>query len=496
MRHKPLPLLSAVAWTLLLGLALAAGLPFGVPGEWVWAPRPDLRFPLPLLGLTLLALASLVVVAATQRCPRKTHLAVASALGLTVALRTAFACLLPTAWQPVAVFWTLVIASPVATSFFTEAQQLEHEGVARYLRHYHETLPTRPFHAATHPPGLPMVFAAVRRAAQAPLLQRWAPLDDTTLAAVRQVWGKVLPVPAPRRDARLPADWELRAAWWGAVLCVLAGCGAVLLWAALLCQQVAEPLRPIAIALAATTPAALWWQPTVDSLHLLVIVAVLAGAVAWRHRAVWTRAALTGLLGGGALWLAFKNALPLAAIGLWLVWTAWREGERQRFAHLALIATLCAAPFVVAWLLFGFHPIATFQAASASHHAQAGAHARSYLPWVLLNLADFAMGLGGAWLGLVAVHLTRWWRSGDRAPSLTVCTLVVLLALDVSGLVRGEAARLWLPFIPLLTLEAVKACPPVEGTGRVGLAAALVPVTLQGLMALALHLRLEFLRPW
>jgi len=99
---------------------------------------------------------------------------------------------------------------------------VEREGLSHYLRHYHETLAQKPFHAATHPPGLPLTFVALRAIARHPLLQRWTPLDDATLAGIRQLWRKVLPLPDPKQDTQILADWELKAAWWGAFLCVLA----------------------------------------------------------------------------------------------------------------------------------------------------------------------------------------------------------------------------------------------------------------------------------
>jgi hypothetical protein len=51
-----------------------------------------------------------------------------------------------------------------------------------------------------------------------------------------------------------------------------------------------------------------------------------------------------------------------------------------------------------------------------------------------------------------------------------------------------------MPFIPLLTLETVTiAHKALTGQSKF---ATLLPAALQGIMAIALHLRLEFLRPW
>ncbi|MFA0772534.1 MAG: hypothetical protein KEFWMYNX_000542 [Candidatus Fervidibacter sp.] len=511
MQRFSLPTLVALAWTVLLGLGLALGIPFGVLGEWVWSGRQIFPFAFPSLLLTFASLAFLFALAA------RFSPSIGGCFALFVVavfFRFSFAMLTP--MQPTSAFWALAIASPITTTFFTEARQVEREGLSHYLRHYHETLAQKPFHAATHPPGLPLTFVALRAIARHPLLQRWTPLDDATLAGIRQLWRKVLPLPDPKQDTQILADWELKAAWWGAFLCVLAGCLAFILWGWLLWQFASDEFKSVAVVLAATTPATLWWQPTVDSLHWFLIIATMAGAVRWQRRPCWTWATVTGLLGGLASWIAFKNAFPLAALFLWLLWSAltssvnspatqFSDGQISKsagrqmvigvpLAHWLWMFVLLTAPFLFAWLLFGFQPIATLLAANAAHHAQAGAHARSYLLWLFVNPLDFAMGLGGAWLGLTIAFLLHWWRTQRFRPSLTLCTLIVLSLLNISGIVRGEVARLWMPFIPLLTLETVTIADKAL-TGRPKFAA-LLPAALQGIMAIALHLRLEFLRPW
>lgn len=500
LQRLPLPTLVAIAWTALLGLMLVLGVPFGVVGEWVWNRRQIFPFAFPSLLLIFASLAFLFALAARF----------SSSIGgcfalFVVAILFRFSFVMLTPMQPASAFWALAIASPVATTFFTEARQVEREGLSHYLRHYHKMLPQKPFHAATHPPGLPLTFAALRAIARHPLLQRWAPLDDATLSGIRQLWRKVLPLPDPKQDTQILADWELKAAWWVAFFCVLAGCFAFTLWGGLLWQRAPEGFKGVAVVLAATTPAFLWWQPSVDSLHLLVVVITFAGALRWQRHPCWTWATMTGLSGGLALWLAFKNTLPLSALFLWLLWGIFagsghfHPDPSSKAMGVCLVqwiwmVALLFCPFLLAWLFFGFQPVATLLAANAAHHAQAGAHARSYLLWLFVNPFDFAMGLGGAWLGLTVVFLCHWWRKERFRPSLTLCTLAVLFALNVSGIVRGEVARLWMPFIPLLTLETVTIADKAL-TGQPKFAA-LLPAALQGIMAVALPLRLEFLRPW
>lgn len=470
----------ALGWLLVLGLRV----PLGVPGEWTWDYRGDARFdPFGIL-LTILALMGLCALAGREgKHPVKRRHFLWGALLLLTVFRTTVALLLPMEWRPVPIFWALVIASPIATSFYDEARNLQQQGLRTYLRYYHEQLPAKPFHAATHPPGLPMLFALWRQIGLHPVLQRLVPIGQEELLVMRRIYQRIFP--PLKSDTLYPTDADLKAAWWVAVFCLACGILAALLWA---WYWVRETGRVAPVALVATTPATLWWQPTTDSIHFLVIMLVFVSAWQWERHRSWGWAFLTGTMAGVALWLAFKNAVPLACISLWLLWAHWKGESRIPFLQGLTVVLLTLAPYLLAWLLAGFQPLETLMVAREAHHVQAGAHARSYLPWLLVNLADWAMGLGGAWLGLTLVALVHWWREG-RFPSLTIATLVVLLGLNFSGLVRGEAARLWLPLIPLFVWEGRKHLP--ENGHELALMA-----FLQGGLAIALQLRLEFLRPF
>lgn len=478
-----------LGWAVALVLALGLKVPFGIPGEWVWSERMDISFdPVTVIAsiLTLIALSGLawVVSKSSSQDDKRFRLMFALLLALAIAFRALIAVMVPRSWMPVPVFWTLVIASPVATSFYDEARNLEQQGLVNYLRHYHEQLPQKQFHAATHPPGLPMLFAVLRGLAMSPTLQALTPIDKNSLIAIREVHMRI--APPMQSDLAYPSDAEFKAAWWIAMFCLLCGIITFLVWGGLLCQVGSNPAI---IAFAATTPAMLWWQTTVDNIHLLATTLTCAFAYRWLQTRKLCWAVLTGLMAGLSLWLAFKNAILIACIALWLLWENIRSKERLSILQAILVLVLTLSPYLLAWLAFGFQPVETFKAASASHHAQAGAHARSYLPWVFVNFADFGMALGGAWLGLVAVNFWVWLRQRQWQPSILVTTLVVLILLDLSGLVRGEVARLWMPFIPLLTFGSVKHVPqnPLDFA---------LLTFVQGGVALALQVQLEFLRPF
>lgn len=478
-----------LVWATAVIVALGLGFPFGVPGEWVWEPRAEMNFNPILTGAAAAMLLALCGFAwwangEIKRGGKKIRPLLVLSIFLAVSFRVLIAALVPQSQQPVPVFWALVILSPVATSFYDEARNLEQQGLSDYLRHYHEQLPTKPFHASTHPPGLPILFAVWRSLAMHPILQSLAPIDENSLLLAREIYTRIAPPMKP--NSVYPSDADFKASWWIALFCFLCGVGAVLIWIWMLWQINPNPSAAI---FASVTPATLWWQMTVDNIHLFITTATFASSFCWQRNRQWTWAILTGLAAGISLWLAFKNAIPLACIALWLVWGNLKGEERLPVAQMLAAFALAVSPYFLAWLVFGFQPLETFKAASAAHHAQAGAHARAYLPWLLFNLADFGMALGGAWFGFVVVRLLTWWQRERWQPSISVTTFLVLMLLDLTGLMRGEVARLWMPFIPLLTFETARYIPtnPRETA---------LLVLLQSGVGLALHIHLEFLRPF
>ncbi len=478
----------ALSWAAAIILALVLNVPFGIPNQWVWERRLDTSFePTWVLASIVVLLAACLLAYLTKGSllsdSKKTAAILFALFVLAIFFRFFVSVLLPQSSRPVPAFWSLVIISPVATSFYDEGRNLEQQGLSEYLRHYHEQLQSKPFHAATHPPGLPMLFWFWRRVAMTPTMQKLVPLDEVSLKVIRKIYIHIAPPLRPNRV--YPSDADLKASWWVAFFCFLCSIAAMLIWAWTAWQL--KP-NPAVVPLIATTPSTLWWQTTVDSIHLLFVTLTFTSAFFWMKRRKMLGAVLTGLWAGWALWLAFKNAVPLLCIALWLLWESAKKGNRLTLTQLFVSLLLVFSPYLFAWLLFGFQPLETFKAASAAHHAQAGAHARSYLPWVFVNFADFAMGLGGAWFGLLPICLWNWHKEQFR-PSLTVATLLILTALDFSGMVRGEVTRIWMPFIPLLTFDAIKSLP--QSQRDVTLMA-----FIQGSTAIALQIHFEFLRPF
>jgi len=144
----------------------------------------------------------------------------------------------------------------------------------------------------------------------------------------------------------------------------------------------------------------------------------------------------------------------------------------QRWGALALGFVV---PYLVLWIAAGHDPWHALRAALALHH-QIAVAPRSYATWLLWNPYDFALLLSPGVLGLAAAALLAgaWPRESEGAPSATPvlpapgrlaawtwwCLLALLL---LSGNVRGEAGRIWLPWMPFACLFAAATIAGREG---------------------------------
>jgi hypothetical protein len=156
-----------------------------------------------------------------------------------------------------------------------------------------------------------------------------------------------------------------------------------------------------------------------------------------------------------------------------------------------------AAGFALPWLalaLFaGYDPWAAFAAALADHRELAVAP-RGYLTWLLWNPYDFALLLGPA-VALPAVGALAAPRPVRGTAVVFWGTLYLLL---LSGGVRGEVGRIWLPFMPWACLLAAAAVlapreEPAAAPSAVPPAAAALPA-LQAVLLLALATSMVFVR--
>ncbi|MEV7969768.1 hypothetical protein AB0O34_27880 [Sphaerisporangium sp. NPDC088356] len=436
-------------WAVLIAGCFAAGAVLHALGVLRIDRLPPLHAHFRVLTVTLLPVAAFAVVA-VRNLPGWVGEG-----GFGRALLVAYGC---------ALAWTILLAisaGGLAAPFNHREEYLAvlpavgHDPLA-WLASFTQRLPEYPTHVRGHPP--------------LPVLVVWA------LAAVG-VGGPL----------------------WAAILVIVVGCSATVAIGLTVRRLAGEEAARRVLPYLALTPASVWIATTMD--------AFFAGAGAWGVALLVlgrSTGARTWFAGGAGVLL---GALPYLSYGLvpYLVIPV-TVAVLARLPRPAVLAALAGAAAVTGvFAVAGFSWLAGVAATHAQWAADPGA-ARPYLYFLVANLAVLALITGPATTaglvragrllthcpavaavggdprdpipvaGIAAAVMNLARRHGVAA--VVAAALVAVLALDVSGVTRGEVERIWVPFAVWIGLAAAYA------PGRRMLAAqALTGLLLQGLVA-------------
>ncbi|RZU30405.1 hypothetical protein BKA19_0021 [Blastococcus saxobsidens] len=244
---------------------------------------------------------------------------------------------------------------------------------------------------------------------------------------------------------------------WAAAMCVAGGALAVpavlVTVRAVAGEGTARTVAPFLV----LAPTALWVATSADALFAGVFawgVALLAAAAARGAGGGAGRALGGGLLLGLALHMSFgMTSLGLLALAVVVV-------HRRRLGRSGVVRVLAlaAAGVLVVFAVFAASGYGWFEGLSlTAERVRSGpSYANRPLAFFLFaNVAAATVAAGPAAVaGLACLRRTRL-----ALPLLAV--LVALLVSDVTGLVRGETERIWLPFT--VWLPAAAAFLPVRG---------------------------------
>lgn len=260
-------------------------------------------------------------------------------------------------------------------------------------------------HVAGHPPGMLLFFV---------LLVRLGLGDDLTAGIAVALIAATLPL---------------------AVMSTLRALGAA---------AVARRAAPFLV----FTPAAVFLAVSADAVIAAVGawgIALLACATAARTRGgVVAWAAAAGAVLGIVVELSYgMPLLGVLALAVLLAGRRWLALPVAAASALAVVLAVAGAGFA----LWEAYPVI------AERYADGIARSRPYEYWVWANLAALAISAGpavAAGLGRAAVAPRAW----QRAPRLLILAGVVMIVLaDLSGMSKAEVERIWLPFIPWITVS-------------------------------------------
>jgi hypothetical protein len=418
--------------------------PAPYPPEWRWDLRAGAtsgRFLSAIAcGAALVALLALIAGDRVESRRARAVLAAAAPLGLAFQLALL-------AIEPGGALRTLVqrTMSRTVTSYYSVAVSPMAEDARAFLARHHELLLEMRHgakHASTHPPGPVLFYRGLLGLFEArPGLARWtietAGMADPERRGAERATALAGPLLILIACALTP--WPVAALARAAGMDEAVAARAGVLWALLPGPALMSPQFDQALAFVVTLAAA--------ALALAIRAGGRGVRIAWSAVGGAAAALAASLSYGAAVFLALAGAAVLAAL-------ADRARARAALTSLA-IAALTAAGLLEIPLLLGHRPWRSMFTALAMHRETFTAP-RGYWTWLIFNPLDLALFVGVPVAVLFAARLIDAVRSGPREPldRFTLAAAAGVLLLALSGTVRGEVGRIWIPLMPLLLVPA------------------------------------------
>ncbi len=439
-------------------------LPLGIPGEWTWP-----RIPADPQASTNLFLAGLAgglyvgfIAYGTRRlrhpeCSRLeeavwvTMLGGASVFWIWNVQETA-----PPAGQLAKL--PFVLYYPSSSGYFYKVRY-ESPQAGPLLSGYESLMAEGDhLHVGTHPPGLFLLFHGLRDFQQrfpgvTSWLYSWAPYS------FRDAWEVVTENAARTEHSVIPADGVTL--WLAGLLALL--CAALTVWPlyVMLRWNASRETAWLAAALWPTLPAASIFIPKSDAAYpLIAALLVLATVGSWRRRSIGL-----AVLAGVILWLGLMASLAFLPVllfcGVWILFdlvSRWRQQQAGR-GRLLFTTIGWTSGFAVGFLL----PIALlawgcsinlFRVWAWNYRNHAGFYddfTRTWWAWLLVNPVELAFAVGWPVFVLMLLASLRLLKAGNWNSAACRTLLAggfVWGLLWLSGKNSGEAARLWLLFMP------------------------------------------------
>jgi hypothetical protein len=215
-----------------------------------------------------------------------------------------------------------------------------------------------------------------------------------------------------------------------------------------------------AVGLYALTPSLLLFNPMTDQVVAPIAVAMLASFHIGMKRRDPIRLSLAGILTWIGLQYSISFLVILFLFGIYVVLESLADGRWAGRLKLLGYSGATFAAMIVICLPLGYNSLPVWERCLSPRFYTG----RAYLPCVLSNPIDFALFVGLP----VAVFFMRGVveaildRGHDAASRLTVALVITLVVLNLSGVNRGEVARLWMLLMPMTAAVAAHAMREVE----------------------------------
>ena len=325
-------------------------------------------------------------------------------------------------------------------------------------------------HEGTHPPGLPLLYRTlIQLCDSAPGLQSL--LLQTQPASFQEATEIVAKFTASTEQPLTARD---SAVLWLATLITLVMSSLTVIPLFLLSREFTS--REVSWQVAAfwpLVPAALIFQPKSDALYSVIAILFLyIWVIAWRRNSK-----LLFLLAGCLLWSGFCLTLAFLPVALcavlFSVLETWKLRHDSSLTTPTWIHFLTGAacgllglliPTILLRIFYEINLLEVWRLNLQNHAGFYLQYTRTYWKWLLVNPIEISLALGLPLAWMVVKSFSRRQRpctNQEGQPphsgysSLSLSCVVVLGLLWLSGKNMGEAARLWLIFLPWFLIMTI-----------------------------------------
>jgi hypothetical protein len=315
------------------------------------------------------------------------------------------------------------------------------------LANYPAQMPSLPIHAQSHPPG--------------PVIAHW--LSWQAFQAV-PLLADAIAMPLRMLQCHNPglmalANSQIASASLGLLLPLLGGLAVWPLYA--LAKRLADVRVAVITALLfPVLPLFAMWLSQWDQIYPLLLFVGLYLAHTGLEKNSWWRVFAAGVPLSIASFFSVGNFVLMVIVGLYGAMWLWvqRKARSRSISHALRLAILfalgCASIWLAYWLIYGVNPLSVISIGSRLAFESTTGN-RSYGVWLIGNPIDFLVFLGFPIAILPLYNLVKRIPFPKSLLPIAAATFGTLIMLWVSGIVRGEVARLWMYFGPLVVLIAV-----------------------------------------
>ncbi len=357
-----------------------------------------------------------------------------------------------------------------SSGYFTEAR----EGISDvrdFIENYEEKMEQGDvLHEGTHPPGLSLFYLGLIQLCESfPELQSL--LLNSQPVSFHEATETITQITATSENPFTKLD---SAVLWLATLITLAMSSLSVIPLFWLSREFTS--REVSWQVAAfwpLIPATLIFQPKSDALYSIIAVLFLyLWVVAWRHNS-----RLLFVLAGLLLWIGFFLTLAFLPVALcaafYCIIEVWylhldKSQHKPRWKQLfsagfyGLIGLLI--PTLLMAMMFDLNLLKVWTLNLQNHAGFYLQYPRTYWKWLLVNPIEIslALGLPVAWLVVRSFYCQKLFLNNQekeffdpRLKNLLLSCAIVLGLLWLSGKNMGEAARLWLIFLPWFLIMTI-----------------------------------------